>query len=149
MVDANERTRRIWQRLQQLRQRLLAEMESGFSALAAMELTVPQSMALFRLIERGPLSISQLQPVTGRSQAATSHLITQLERRKLVTRKRDSEDARRTLVHATPKALKLVRQVEGLRKRGFDEALAAVPASVMRQLDEALAAVLAALEDRK
>jgi DNA-binding MarR family transcriptional regulator len=150
MNDVNGRARllkRLWPRMLELRQRLQAGMEGGLSALAALDLTVPQAMVLFRLVERGPLSISELQGVAGRSQAATSHLVSQLERRKLALRKADATDGRRTLVHATARALEHAGQVEGLRQRGFEKALARVPAAAVRGLDEALAVVLAAMEE--
>ncbi|HYH97484.1 MarR family winged helix-turn-helix transcriptional regulator, partial [Hyalangium sp.] len=134
----------LWRRMLEFRQRVMVGMQSGLSALAALDLTLPQSMVLFSLVERGPLSISQLQPVAGRSQAATSHLVEQLERRGLVARKADPADGRRTQVHATPQALETVRQVESLRRRGLEEVLGRIPASVVRQLDEALEAVLSA-----
>jgi DNA-binding MarR family transcriptional regulator len=137
---------RLWSKLSALRQRLFAGMQGGFSALAALELTVPQAMALFRLVERGPLSIAELQEVTGRSQAATSHLVAQLQRRGLVTRKDDDADRRRTLVSATARAGKLAGEVEGLRLRGFEDLLAPVPVTAVRRLERALDEVLSALE---
>lgn len=152
MVDTNRlhevSPQQLWQRLTQLRQRLLTGMEGGLSALSALDLTLPQAMALFRLVERGPLTVSELQKAVGRSQAATSHLVTQLQRRKLVLRKNDSNDGRRTLVQASSKALALVKQVEGLRIQGFQKVVATVPKTVLRQLDAALAATLAAMPEQ-
>lgn len=152
MVDVSDATRsadaaRLWERLAALRRRLFSGLQGGLPALAALDLTVPQSMVLFNLAERGPLSISELTSISGRSQAATSHLVTQLGRRGLTVRKADVADARRTEVHATAKALKLVQQVEGLRVSTFQTALAPVPRKLVRELDSALAAVLAAMEE--
>lgn len=139
--------RRIWDRLTHLRRRLFTGIQGGLPALAALDLTVPQAMVIVALVEGGPLSISSLQPVSGRSQAATSHLVTQLARRGLTERRHDPADARRTLVHATAKAVRTVRQVEGVRLKSLESALASVPLPLVRQLDSALAAVLAAMED--
>ncbi len=141
MFDSSRR-RVLWDRLTELRHRLVAGMQGGLGALSAMDLTVPQSMALFRLVEQGPQSISQLQRVTGRSQAATSHLVTQLERRQLVERRADSSDGRKTLVCATKKASALVRQVEGLRIKGFEAVVAKVPERVLERFDQGLEALL-------
>jgi DNA-binding MarR family transcriptional regulator len=149
MPVLNPALNHLWGRLLELRRQLSAGMESGLSTLDALNLTVPQAMALFRLVEQGPLSVSQLQTVTGRSQAATSHLVAQLERKRLASRKSDPKDARRTLVGATAKAETLVRQVDGLRQRGFAKALRAVPTGQIRKLDEALAAVLASMGERQ
>jgi DNA-binding MarR family transcriptional regulator len=137
---------RLWGRLADLRRRLLVGMQGGLPTLDALELTVPQAMSLFALVERGPLCVSELQAVSGRSQAATSHLVTQLGRRGLVTRQPDAADARRTRVHATAKAVKFAREVEGLRLQTFAAALHGVSPRLVQQLDDALAAVLAAME---
>src|SRR5688572_6645478 len=108
MVDTKpipQLTKRLWEQFGALRRRLFSGLKSGLPALGALELTVPQSMVLFTLAEEGPLSISQLQAVSGRSQSATSHLVAQLERRHFAARKTDPADARRTLVYPTPKGL--------------------------------------------
>ncbi len=140
-VDVKE----LWARMNELRARLLSEMSGGMKTLAAMELTVPQSMVLFRLVE-GPATVSELQETAGRSQSATSHLVSQLESRGLLARGAKDGDARVTLVRATAKARKLVGDVEGLRLRGFSSAVAKVPPSVLKNFDVALRDVLAALE---
>jgi DNA-binding MarR family transcriptional regulator len=145
MVDIN---RSLWGNLASLRRQLLVGMrDGGLSALAALELTVPQSMVLFALVERGPLSIAELTKVSGRAQGTTSHLVANLERRGLVSRGEDGADGRRTRVHATSKARRLIDEVEGVRIRSFDAVLAGVPRKLVRQLDDALTAVLAAMTE--
>jgi MarR family transcriptional regulator, organic hydroperoxide resistance regulator len=145
-VDAN---RALWEKLTVLRRRLQAGMRGGgLSALTALDLTVPQTMVLFALVERQPLTITELTAVSGRTQGATSSLVTNLERRGLVAREADEQDGRRTRVKATRKARTLVADVEGLRVRSFDAVLAPVPKALVRRLDDALAAVLAAMDDR-
>ena len=141
----NASLKRLWPRLTALRLKLQANMQDGLGTLAALNLTVPQAMALFRLAQ-GPQTISQLQAATGRSQAATSHLVAALERKKLARRADDEADGRRTLVHLTERARALVHDVEGLRVRGFERLMAPVPPRVLGRLDAALAEVLAALE---
>lgn len=138
----------LWSRLTELRRRLLVGMQGGLPALDALELTVPQAMALFALVERGPLSVSDLQRVTGRSQAATSHLVTQLGRRGLVRREGDAADKRRTLVHPTTKAARFTQEVEQLRLESFAAALAPVTPALLERFDGALQALLAAMEGR-
>jgi DNA-binding MarR family transcriptional regulator len=102
-------------------------------------------MVLFALVEGGPLSIAELTKVSGRAQGTTSHLVSNLERRGLVSRGEDGADGRRTRVHATQKARRLAEQVEGIRRRSFDAALAPVPRKLVRELDDALTAVLEAM----
>lgn len=137
---------RVWADLGKIRHRLTQGVQSGLPTLAALNLSIPQVMALFRIAEGGPKTISELQVATGRSQAATSHLVAQLERKKLVQRADDADDARRTRVRLTPKSEALIRQVEGLRVRSFEQAFAQVPTADLSRLDEALTAVVAALE---
>lgn len=147
MVDA---TRDLWVKLAALRKRLLAGLrDGGLSTLAALDLTVPQSMVLFALVEGTPLSIAELTRISGRAQGTTSHLVAKLEKMGLVVRKSDAEDRRRTRVHATAKARQLVAQVEGQRVRSFEAALASVPHKLVRELDAALGAVLAAVEENR
>jgi DNA-binding MarR family transcriptional regulator len=148
MFDAKRRAG-LWNKLSDLRRHMTSAMQGGLSALAALELTVPQSMALFHLVERGPLSISQLQVVTGRSQATTSHFVKDLERRGLVARKTDPADKRKTFVHATAKASRLVGQVEGLRLRSFDALIAPLPEPVVSRFDAALDALLEAIGEHR
>lgn len=136
----------MWDRLTQLRRHFVNEMSGGLKGLDAMDLTVPQSMVLFRLFEVGPQKVSELQKLTGRSQSATSALVTQLESRGLLSRGAKKDDARVTLVDATAKARKLLGEVEGLRLRGFTSAVEKVPPRVLKNFDAALRALLAELE---
>jgi DNA-binding MarR family transcriptional regulator len=148
MVDASS-ARRLWEQLLALRRRLLDGMSDGLPALAALELTVPQSMVLFYLVEKGPRTITELRKVAGRSQAATSHLVAAMEKRGLVKRRSDEADARRTVVHAAPKALKLVAQVENMRLRSLEAALDQVSERTVKRLDDALAALLSEMEKQQ
>jgi DNA-binding MarR family transcriptional regulator len=145
MLDARV-TRALWRRLQVLKRHLVDSPAGGLPALAALELTVPQAIVIFRLVEVGPQSIMHLCKVAGRSQAATSHLVAQLEQRGFVERTTDQGDARRTLAHATSAARELVEQVEGFRVRALQAALQKVPARTIRKFDGALRELLTAMD---
>lgn len=137
----------VWRQLDQLRRRLLRGMKAGLPALAALDLTVPESMVLFHLVENGPRCVTDLMPVSGRSQGSTSQLVARLERAGFVGRRRDPSDGRRTVVFARKKAERLAEEVTGLRERAFREAMASVPAPLVQQLEDALAGVLEAMEE--
>ncbi|MBL8956542.1 MAG: MarR family transcriptional regulator [Myxococcaceae bacterium] len=137
----------LWPRMMGFTRRMQAGMAGGLGPLAVLNLTVPQAMALFRLAER-PRTIGELQEATGRSQAATSHGVAALEKKKLVARGTDPEDARRTVVQLTPRARGLLGQVEGLRVKTFEEVMAPVPTELLQRLDRAFTDLLQAMEPK-
>ena len=94
----------------------------------------------------GPTGVGDLAEVIGRSQSSTSHLVEQLEQRKLVLRRRSDSDGRRTEVHLTKSGQRIMDKVEAVRRRGLERALAGVPSAVIEQLSESLGAVLASLK---
>ncbi|PZR07423.1 MAG: hypothetical protein DI536_27615 [Archangium gephyra] len=141
----HEELKATWDRLTELRRKLVNEMAGGLKSLDAMDLTVPQSMVLFRLFEVGPQKVRELQQLTGRSQSATSALVNQLESRGLVTRGTKKDDARVTLVEATAKTRKLLGEVEGLRLKSFASAVDKVPPQVLKNFDSALRQLLSSL----
>lgn len=141
----HEELKATWDRLTELRRKLVNEMAGGLKSLDAMDLTVPQSMVLFRLFEVGPQKVRELQQLTGRSQSATSALVNQLESRGLVTRGTKKDDARVTLVEATAKTRKLLGEVEVLRLKSFASAVDKVPPQVLKNFDSALRQLLSSL----
>jgi DNA-binding MarR family transcriptional regulator len=89
--------------------------------------------------------VGQLQLGVGRSQAATSHLVEQLEQRGLVRRKPDPADRRRRVVELTKKGRAAMRRIEQLRRAALETALAPVPAEVLERYDAVMQEMLAAL----
>lgn len=147
MDSASRRAQRLLDQLLGLRRKLLSRVNDGLPALAALDLTIPQVMVIFRLVELGPRTITELCGVSGRSQGATSHLVTQLEKGGWVTRGSDPADRRKTLVSPTAQAKRAIQRVHGMRVRAIRGALARVPTPLIDDLDRALGRVLAALED--
>ena len=98
MDSSARRAQRLLEQLLVLRRKLLSSVSDGLPAMAALDLTIPQVMVIFRLVELGPQTITELRSASGRSQGATSHLVTQLERAGWVTRGGDPADGRRTRV---------------------------------------------------
>lgn len=138
----------LWHHALALRTVLAREVHASLVATAALDLSVPQSVALFQVAEAGPLTVSALQARIGRGQAATSHLVTQLERRELVQRSVDPEDRRRTLVALAPAGRALLAEIQRARRAAFDAAAARLPSETLRQLTDAFAAACAALDAR-
>ena len=135
----------FFERVNALRVLLTAGMQRGLGAIAELDLTLAQAMAVFWMAERGAMSIGALQAAIGRSQAATSHLVEQLERRSLVRRRLDPDDRRRRLVELAPKGRASVRKIEALRRAALADVLTPVPQATLDRFDAALAEVLDAL----
>jgi DNA-binding MarR family transcriptional regulator len=140
------RSTSLWAALGTFRRRVLDRVQKRLVAMPGMDLGIPQSLVLFQVAEKGPLTIGEIQAALGRSQATTSHLVSQLERRSLVERIDDPEDARRTRVRLSAKGRGLVQRVETMRERGFEEVLGSLPAATRRRLEDALVETIEALD---
>ncbi len=137
----------LFARVAELRRRLTTDMHGSLGVIQALDLTLAQAMALMQLAERGPMTVSALQQATGRSQAATSHLVEQLEQRGLVRRTVDPQDRRRRRVELAGPGRKAVGKVEAVRRAALQSVLGRVPTPVLNRLDDALRDVLSALDD--
>lgn len=135
----------LWDALGALRSRVLDEMQGGLPELG-LELTIAQHNAFSQVAAAGPLTIGALGRRLRRSQAATSHLVSQLELRGYVERGGDPEDARRTMVHVSKEGARQLARLEKLRKRSFERVLARVPTRVREALEDAMVATLEALD---
>ena len=136
----------LWSALVAFRHRVVDQMQDGLASMAGLDLTLPQSIALFQIAEAGPMTVSGLQARMKRSQATTSHLVNQLQRKGLVERGDDPKDARRTVLRLSRRGVRLVDRVEVLRRRGFERVMGRLTPSVRRQLEAALRATLRSLE---
>ena len=136
----------LFERVVAFRKVLSAQMRGSLSILQEHELTLAQALALFHIGENGPTGVGELAGAIGRSQSSTSHLVEQLEQRKLLLRRRSDSDGRRTEVHLTKSGQRIMDKVEAVRRRGLERALAGVPPQLIEQLSESLGAVLASLK---
>lgn len=136
----------LWSALVAFRHRVMDQMQDGLAQLSELDLSLPQSITLFQIAEAGPMTVSQLQARMKRSQATTSHLVTQLEKKGLFERGDDPADARRTVVKLSRKGERLVGRVEQIRRKGFERVMGKLPLAVRRQLETALRATLRSLE---
>lgn len=138
--------RALWDALAGFRHRVLNRMQPALAQLDGLDLTLAQSLALQQVASAGPLTIASLQARLARAQATTSQLVSQLERRGLVERRADAADGRRTLVVLSRRGRRQMDRLEEIRRQGFADVVAALPAGVQRQLLDALQATLAALD---
>ncbi|MGW5719236.1 MarR family winged helix-turn-helix transcriptional regulator [Amycolatopsis sp. NPDC003865] len=89
-----------------------------------------------------PLSITALAERMGVTQQAASKAVADLERRGLLSREPDPEDARTKLLHLTPHAHRAVEATRTLRKALQDELEAEFGASRVEDAQALLAAII-------
>ncbi len=135
----------MFDRVAEFRRFITDGMQGGLGAIQELDLTLTQALAVFQLSERGPMGVTSLQQAIGRSQAATSHLVEQMEQRGLVRRRSDPSDRRRKVVDLTAKGRAAVGRIESLRRQALESTLAEVPPDVLRRFDAVLTEILEAL----
>jgi len=72
-------------------------------------------LSVLRELRAGPRTLGMLGEAIGLSAASVSHLVDRLERRRLVKRRRESEDRRQVHVHLAPAGERLLGEVKVLR----------------------------------
>lgn len=140
---------RLWDALAAFRVAVVDQMQADLAAMPGLQLSLPQSLALNMVALAGPLTVAQLQARLHRSQATTSHLVTQLELRELVERTEDPEDARRTRVQLGREGRALVQRLEQARKDAFSRVLGGLPVELRNRLSAVLTETVQALSNPK
>ncbi len=84
---------------------------SIFSDHMPSDITPTRFAAMAKLLERGPLSQNELGRLTAMDVATIKGVVDRLRQRKLVTSKKDPQDARRQLVSLTPKGEETIHAV--------------------------------------
>jgi DNA-binding MarR family transcriptional regulator len=85
------------------------------SLLAPADLTMPQALALARIVEEAPISNAALAAREYMRPQSTHEMVLRLERRGLVERRSDPDDGRKLLIEATPSGRGIVSELMGLR----------------------------------
>jgi DNA-binding MarR family transcriptional regulator len=96
--------------MRRLRARLRQE-----SPLALAELTLPQALALARIVEEGSISNAALAAGEYMRPQSTHEMVLRLEKRGLVERRPDPADGRKLLIEVTPTGRRVVSELMGLR----------------------------------
>jgi DNA-binding MarR family transcriptional regulator len=107
---------------------LWRELVVGFSSqLGELNLGFTQLAALYVLAEGATTTIADLAEAIGRSPSATSRLVDGLERRRLVERRRETDDGRLRTVWLTPRGQAVLRMVDRARAEQFLAAVRPLP----------------------
>jgi DNA-binding MarR family transcriptional regulator len=104
--------------LRRLRARLRRE-----SPPALAELTMPQALALARIVEEGPISNAALAAREYLRPQSMHEVVLSLQSRGLVRRRADPDDRRRLPIVATPRGRRVVSELTGLRHRWLASAI--------------------------
>lgn len=105
------------------------------------DITGPQLSIMERLIESGPMRISQLAQEEGIRMPTASNTLHQLEQRDLVHRVRDETDRRGVKVEITDRGIKEYDRVADERTQYVAEMISTLDAESLTQLKEATPAL--------
>ena len=75
------------------------------------KLTRPEWIVLFCLTQQPKLNAQQISTVTGRAKTSIAGAVKQLQRKKLITRKTDTSDTRRRVLHLTDAGRSLYKSI--------------------------------------
>jgi DNA-binding MarR family transcriptional regulator len=104
--------------MRRLRARLRQE-----SPPALAELTMPQALALARIVDEGPLSNAALAAGEYVRPQSTHQMVLFLEGRGLVERRPDPRDRRKLLIEVTPGGRRIVNELMGIRHEWLTSAI--------------------------
>jgi len=100
-------------------------------------LTLTQ-LSVLRHLRSGPQTAGRLGELAGLSAASLSRLVDRLERRGLVSRRRDKEDRRIVLVHLEPAGERLLGEAKVFRGSDLHRAVEAMSSEERRRLTAVL-----------
>lgn len=104
--------------------------------------TPAQLWALREITEKPGLKVTELANAMALHQSTVSNLLGELSRRKLITRKTASEDARVVRVHLLPAGERLMKKAPGPARGVLPDALASMSAAELKKLDRSLAIIV-------
>jgi DNA-binding MarR family transcriptional regulator len=109
--------------------RALVAVAARSLATVAEDVTLPQYRALIELAARGPLRLADLADALTVDRSTATRMCDRLERKRLVTRRRDSEDRRVVHVSLTEAGLELVAHVSRRRRAEIRRIVRRMPAA--------------------
>lgn len=101
------------------------------------ELTLTQVQVL-RALRAGPQTLTRLGQANGMSATSVTRLVDRLERRGLVSRRRESEDRRLVQVHIEPEGERLLGEVKVVQGSDIHRGVEAMSIDERRQLTTSL-----------
>jgi MarR family transcriptional regulator, organic hydroperoxide resistance regulator len=102
------------------------------------ELTLTQVQVLRTLLRAGPQTLGRLGQANGLSATSVTRIVDRLEKRALVSRRRESEDRRLVQVHLEPAGERLMREIRVMRGSDIHQAVEAMTSEERRQLTASL-----------
>jgi DNA-binding MarR family transcriptional regulator len=111
---------------------------------ALAELTMPQALALARIVEEGPLSNAALAAGEYVRPQSTHEMVLFLEGRGLVERRPDPGDRRKLLIEVTPGGRRIVSELMGIRHEWLTRAIE----RDLTRAEQDMLAIVAALMQR-
>lgn len=102
------------------------------------ELTLTQVQVLRALLRGGPQTLGKLGQANGLSPTSVTRIVDRLEKRALVSRRRESEDRRLVQVHLEPAGERLMREIRAVRGSDIHQAVEAMTTEERRQLTASL-----------
>ena len=112
-------------------------------------LTVPQILVLQAVGEAGSLQISKLAQRVSLSQATVTSILDRLERKKLLSRKRNSQDRRVVTVSLTAQGARQIENLPGLLQENFVERFDGLEPWEQTMLTAAVQRIAAMLDARE
>jgi DNA-binding MarR family transcriptional regulator len=108
------------------------------------EVSATQYRALAALALRGPRNASVLAEELGVGRPATTKLVDRLEKRRLIRRRRDTEDRRQVILEVADRGREVVRAVQACRRRKLRRVLSELEPDARVALARDLPALLEA-----
>jgi len=125
--------------MRRLRSRLRLESPPGLA-----ELTMPQALALARIVEEGPISNAALAAGEYMRPQSTHEMVLFLEGRGFVKRRADPSDGRKLLIKVTTSGQRVVSELMGLRHQWLTGAIE----SDLSPAEQEMLAIAATLMER-
>ncbi len=109
-------------------------------------LTGPQLVILKELVETSPQSVSSLAAAVNLSQATVTGILDRLERKTMITRRRDSKDKRKVMVSPTSAAEDALAGAPPLLQEHFTDAFAGLADWEQTQILSSLQRIVVLME---
>lgn len=114
-----------------------ADLESRFQA-QGYDITAPQWALLFRLWEKDGISQKELSGATRKDKTNVARMVSRLERRGLVERRRDKHDARIQRIYLTPAGKQTESDLTAITAGALRYALRGIPQEAVDTTRETL-----------
>ena len=102
------------------------------------ELTLTQVQVMRTLLRGGPQTLGRLGQLNGLSPTSVTRIVDRLEKRGIVTRRRESEDRRLVRVHLEPAGERVMSEIRVIKGSDIHQAVEAMTSEERTQLTASL-----------